>query len=181
MAAIKQAQALDPLNLVINADITIILWNAGQVDEALAQALKVVEMDRGFVFRHQRLSQLYRYLGWDEEAAEEYFQAMILSGKSDALLAAYRKAYAKKGLAGIYQKEIEERLQDQARGTYSPPIFIGEFYNKLGQKELALKYLEIAFHQHSAEICYIKSFPEFAPMRSDPRFQDLLRRTGLDN
>jgi tetratricopeptide (TPR) repeat protein len=147
VASIKQAQTLDPLNMVINADISFLLWRAGQSDEALAQALKVVEMDPGFVFGHQKLSYIYLFQGREEAAAEEYIKALMLSGKSDSLVAAYRKAYVKKGLSGIYQKELEEQLQNQTRGGYSSPIHIAELYAILGQKEQAFKYLEIAYQQ----------------------------------
>jgi TolB-like protein/DNA-binding winged helix-turn-helix (wHTH) protein/Tfp pilus assembly protein PilF len=179
VAAIKQAHTLDPLNLVINADMSFILWRAGQPDAALAQALKAVEMDPGFAFGHEKLSDIYLFQGREDAAAEEYLKALMLGGKNEALLAAYRKAFVKNGLAGIHQKELEEQLQKQRRGGYGSPIRIAGLYAMLGQKEQAFKYLEVAYQQRSAEMAIIKQVPVFDPLRSDSRFQDLLRRIGL--
>jgi TolB-like protein/DNA-binding winged helix-turn-helix (wHTH) protein len=179
VASIKQAQTLDPLNLVISADMAFILWRAGHTEEALAQALKVIEMDPGFIFGHLKLFELYLAEGRETAAAEAYLKYLTLSSKSDAMIAAYRKAYEKKGSKGIYQKELEELFQNQARGNYCSAIDIAKFYTLLGQKELAFQYLEMAYRQRRAEIGVIKNYTVFNPLRSDPRFQDLLRRIGL--
>jgi TolB-like protein/DNA-binding winged helix-turn-helix (wHTH) protein len=179
VASIKQAQMLDPLNLVILADMSIIYWNAGHADDALTQALKVVEMEPTFVFGHQKLCDLYMYQGKEEAAAEEYFKLMRLGSRSDSQISTYRKAFEKKGIRGIYQKELEERLQDQHQGRYVSPITIAQLYTIVGQPEPAFKYLEKAYNQHSAEMGIVKNSPYFIPLHSDPRYQSLLRRIGL--
>jgi TolB-like protein/DNA-binding winged helix-turn-helix (wHTH) protein len=179
LASIKQAQSLDPLNLVISADMAFILWRAGHTEEALAQALKVTEIDPGFAFGHKKLYEFYTGQGREKEAAEEYLKFLELEGKSNVMIAAYRKAYEKKGPQGIYQKELQELLQNQAPGSYGFPVHIAELYTLLGQKELAIQYLEMAYRQRNAEIMVIKNYTLFNPLRPDPRFQDLLRRIGL--
>ncbi|MEW6127306.1 MAG: winged helix-turn-helix domain-containing protein [Acidobacteriota bacterium] len=179
VASIKQAQILDPLNLVINADMSFILWNARYADEALTQALKVVEMDPNFAFGHERLYELYLFQGKEEAAAEEYFKTLMLGGRSDAQVLAYRKAFEKSGWKGIAQKRLDERLQDQRQGKYSSLIFIAGSYAELGQPELAFNYLEKAYNQRSAEMGIVKNSPYFAPLHSDPRYQSLLRRIGF--
>src|SRR5205085_4360782 len=140
---------------------------------------KVIETDPGFTFGHLKLFELYLSEGRKEAAAEAYLKYLTLSSKSDAMIAAYRKAYEKKGPQGIYQKELEEVFQNQAAGSYRFPIHIATLYTLLGQKELAIQYLEMAYRQRNAEIMIIKNYTLFNPLRSDPRFQDLLRRIGL--
>ncbi len=177
--AIKQAQAFDPLNMMINADISLILWHAGHHDEAITQGLKVVEMEPNFAPGRWTLTILYQYQGREKEMAEAYFKALSVSGRSDADVAAYRKAYEKKGIRGIYQKELAELLSNRAKGGYSSPIRLAQLYTLLGQQEAAFHWLALAIADHNAESAVIKQSPFFNPLRADPRFQDLLRRIGL--
>jgi hypothetical protein len=58
-------------------------------------------------------------------------------------------------------------------------IWIAATYTALGEKEEAFRFLEQSYSEHAVEITFLKVAPEFDPLRSDPRFQDLLRRTGL--
>lgn len=177
--AIKQAQSLDPLSMIINADVSYILWHAGHHDEAIAQCLKVIEMEPNFTPGHWTLVTLYQYQGREKETAEAYFKALILDGRSEAAVAGFRKAYEKKGIRGIYQKELDELLSNRANGNYRSPIRLAQLYILLNQKEAAFKWLESAVADHNAEIVIIKQSPFFNPLRSDPRFQNLLQRIGF--
>ncbi len=179
IAAIKQAQALDPLNMIINSDVAEILSSARRPEEAIEQALEVVEMDPDFANAHLFLATVYHISGRAEESLEEYLKAKALNGESAARIAALRKAYGEKGLKGIYQKELEEILKKRASGAYYSPIHLAQMYVLLDQKESAFKWLEIAYADHSAEMVIIIAWPLFDPLRSDPRFADLLRRIGL--
>lgn len=178
-AAIRQAQTLDPLNLVIGADMPLILMKAGHTEVAVSQALKVIEMDPDFAFGHQKLFELYLYQGNEQAAAEAYLKSLSLNGESDAVMVAYRNAHEREGLRGIYQKELERLFQNQLSGDRRSPIHIAWLYAGLGQKELAFKYLEVAYRERSAEIGVVKNYVGFAPLHSDPRYQNLLRRIGL--
>jgi TolB-like protein/Tfp pilus assembly protein PilF len=177
--AINHAQALDPLNMMINSDMSIILWNAGHQDEALAQGLKVIEMEPNFAPGHRAMSLLYQFQGREKETVEAYFKTLILDGRSEADVAVFRQVYAKKGIRGIYQKDLAEQLSHRARGSYSSPIRLAQLYTLLGQKDEAFKWLAFAITDHNAESALIKQSPFFNPLRSDPRFQDLLQRIGL--
>lgn len=175
LAAIKQAQALDPLNMVINTDVAYILSGAGRQAEAIEQALKVVEMDPGFANAHKFLAIAYQTDGRAEESVDEYLKVMALNGESVARI----KAYREKGLKGIYQRELDELLMKRATTGRCPPICAAWLYTLLGQKEEALKWLEMAYAEHAAEIVLVKTSAVFDPLRADPRFSQLLRRAGL--
>ena len=179
LAAIKQAQALDPLNMIINSDVAEILSSARRPEEAIEQGLKVVEMDPNFANAHLFLATAYHIHGRAEESVEEYLKAKALNGESATRIAALRKACEEKGLKGVYQKELEELLKKRASGGYYSSLHLAELYTLLEQKEAAFKWLEIAYADHSAEMVIIKAWPVFDPLRSDPRFADLLRRIGL--
>ena len=132
--AIRQAQTLDPLNLVISADMPLILMKAGHREEAVAQALKVIEMDPDFAFGHQKLFELYLYQGKEEAAAEAYLKNLSLNGESEAVMAAYRNAYDREGLRGIYQKELERLFQNPSSGDRRSPIHIAGYTQGLGKR-----------------------------------------------
>jgi TolB-like protein/DNA-binding winged helix-turn-helix (wHTH) protein len=177
--AIKQAQALDPLSLMINSDLSYILWHAGYHEEAIAQALKVIEMDPGFVPGHTTLTALYEFQGKEKEAAEEYFKYLTLSGKSEAVIRSFRRAYAKKGVKGIYETELAELLGKRAKGGYGSPIRLSQLYLLMGQTEAAFRWLDFAVADHNAESAIIRQSPYYKPLQADPRYTDLLRRLGL--
>jgi TolB-like protein/DNA-binding winged helix-turn-helix (wHTH) protein len=179
IAAIRQAQALDPLNMVINIDLPLILWNAGHLEEALAQSLKVIEMEPGSTLGHAMLSAIYQHQGREAEAAGEYLNALVLGGKDDATVTDFRKAYLKHGLPGIYQRELAERIRKQSTGGYGSPVEIAKLYTLLGQPEEAFKWLEVAYRYRNAEMAVVLSHPLFDRLRSNPRYVDLLRRVGF--
>lgn len=179
IAAIKQAQSLDPLNMVINTDVAQILSSGQRRDEAIEQGLRVVEMDPGFANVHQFLAIAYQINGSAEVSADEYLKFMALNGESAARIAAFRKAYREKGLQGIYQKELDELLKNRTIRGLGSPIHLAVLYTLLGEKEEAFKWLEIAYTEHAAEIAIAKASRIFDPLRPDPRFAHLLRRAGL--
>jgi TolB-like protein/DNA-binding winged helix-turn-helix (wHTH) protein/Tfp pilus assembly protein PilF len=177
--AIRQAQALDPLNMMINADVSYILWHAGHHEEAIAQCLKVIEMEPNFAPGHATLATLYQYQGREKEMAEEYLKDLSLKGRSEEVVEAFRKAYVKKGPHGLLQKELADLLSNRAKGGYSSPLRIAHLYTLLGQKEVALQWLASAVADHNAESVVINQSPIFYPLRSDPRFVALLKRMGF--
>jgi hypothetical protein len=70
-------------------------------------------------------------------------------------------------------------LQEKAKHQYVPPYDIALIYTGLGENDKAFSWLEKAYEDHSTEMIYFKVDPMLAPLRSDPRYQVLLRRMGL--
>ena len=60
-----------------------------------------------------------------------------------------------------------------------PPYFVATFYVKLGQNDEAIKFLEKAYEERDFRMIMLSVSYEFDPLRSDPRFRDLVRRVGL--
>jgi predicted nucleic acid-binding protein len=77
-------------------------------------------------------------------------------------------------------RRILEQLIEKSRKRYVAAEVIATVYAALGEKDEAFHWLERAFDEHSASIASFTSTREFRPLRSDPRFVDLLRRIGLD-
>ena len=169
----KRAQELDPLSLVINADLGENYLLARRYDEAIAQLRKAVEMDDRFYYAHRWLGVAYLMKGLHREAIAEYEKARPL-GMESLLGHAYalsgNRAEALKSLARL--REISERV-------YVPPYHFARIYVALGDKEQAFEWLEKSYRERNQEMTRLKIDPFLDPLRSDPRFADLMRRVGF--
>ena len=109
-----------------------------------------------------------------------YEEAITAANKSDDpyLLASTAHAYALLGKRAEAQKIIE-RLKQQARQRYVPPYIIARIYIGLGEKEQAIEWLEKSYEDREDSLIWLNSDPGLDGLRSEPRFQDLVRRLGL--
>lgn len=178
IAEIKRAQELDPLSLIINMNVGWVFYFARQYDETLEQCQKTLELDANFALTHWLIGQAYCEKKMYEEAIAEFQKAVALSGNDPIQIAILGHGYAVAGRPGEAQKVINELLE-LSRQKYFPPYFIALIYAGLGEKDTAFTWLEKVFAERSADLTVLKAEPMFDPLRSDPRFQDLLRRVGL--
>jgi len=184
IAEIKRAQELDPLSLIINAILGDTYAENRQYDQAIEQLRKTIEIDSNFPRAHLYLAKAYEGKGMFEEAISEYEKLSILNGMPSEEAAketvGLREAYKKSGTNGYWRKQIEigERRRASQSDTSPPLNRIASFYAQIGDKEQAIALLEKAYEQREADVTDLKS-PIYDPIRSDPRFQDLMRRVGL--
>jgi tetratricopeptide (TPR) repeat protein len=89
-----------------------------------------------------------------------------------------RQAYTSSGYNGYLKKRIERMISISARGS-EPAISLAQLYASLGDKDAALRWLERAVEQRDVWL-YLKADPAYDNIRSDPRFQSLLRRMHLN-
>ena len=177
IAEIKRAQELDPLSLIINSIAGVAYMENRQYDQAMEQLRKTIEMDANFSRAHMFLAQAYERTEVFEEAISEHEKRFILDGTPPEAAAqkaaAFREAYRESGARGYWRKQIEMYESGQISWTLTRAA---SFYAQLGENDQALALLEQAYEKR--QIRNLKS-PIFDPLRSDPRFQDLLRRLGL--
>jgi serine/threonine-protein kinase len=184
IAEMKRAQELDPLSLIINSELGFTYTENRQYDQAIEQLRKTIEMDTNFPRAHQYLSIAYEGKGMFEEAISEFEKYSILNGISPDEAAkeatGLREGYKKLGAKGYWRKQIEFSEKSRAsQSDSSPPLSVeASFYARLGEKEQALALLEKAYEQKDAYVANLKS-PIYDSLRSEPRFQDLIRRIGL--
>ena len=183
IAEIKRAQELDPLSLIINTMAGHVYAESSQYDQAIEQLKKTIEMDQRFPRAHIYLAVTYERNGMFEEAISEFEKHSILQGvsteKAAKEAAALREAYKKSGANGYWRKRIENGEKALALLDTSPTMSaIAGFYVQIGENDKAVALLEKAYEQRESNVRKLKS-PIFAPIRSDPRFQDLMRRVGL--
>ena len=179
IASIRRAKELDPLNLVINTDEGNLLFSANRTDEAFEQWKKTLELDPNSAYTYRERANAYQFLGNESASIEDYSKAMELTGESAEKIAEYRQTTSKYGLKEIWRKDLNDLLAQEKRGKNISFLSIAWFYTLLGQKDEAFKYLEKAYNDHSAEMVILKPDQHFTPLRSDPRYTDLLKRMGL--
>src|SRR5881392_4038044 len=174
----KRALELEPASLVMNTFMGATLYYAGRYDEAIDQCRRTIEMDPNFTVAHWHLGLAYEQKQLLEAATEEFKKAISLSGGSPLMKAALVRVYAKsqkKHEANEMLNELNELWKRQYVSAYE----VATIYVALGNNEQAFQLLEDAYAEHSFQLVYLNVSPQFKPVSSDRRFQDLVQRIGL--
>jgi len=108
----------------------------------------------------------------------EFEKAISLSPTSTDYLAGLGHAYAVSGQVPK-AKKVLNKLHRLARQRYVPSYDIAVIYVGLGEHDLAFNWLENAYVERPWQLLFLKVDPRLDPLRSDPRFQDLLRRMNF--
>jgi TolB-like protein/DNA-binding winged helix-turn-helix (wHTH) protein/Tfp pilus assembly protein PilF len=177
IAEIRKALDLDPLSIALHTDLAWRLYMARRFDESIAQARHVLELDPNSSFAHQVLGSDYEQQRNYSEAVAEWHQAFTLEDKKQ-LATALVRAYKQSGYSGAMQAWLRS-LMEKSKREYVSPLKIAELYVLLGNNDQAFIWLEKAFQQETGDLIQLKVYPLWDPLRSDPRFADLVRRVGL--
>jgi TolB-like protein/Flp pilus assembly protein TadD len=174
----RKALALDPLNLMIGTWVGRRYYLARKYELAIEQGRKTVELDANFAAAHLLLGENYVQVGLHEQGFAELQSAASLSGNSPLYLAQVAVAHA---LAGRKPEalQIVAQLQTISSTRYVSPYGLAQIYAALNDKEQTFKWLQIAYDDHAVWMSYLAVDPVFDSLRSDQRFQDLLRRVRL--
>jgi TolB-like protein/DNA-binding winged helix-turn-helix (wHTH) protein/Tfp pilus assembly protein PilF len=172
----RKAKSLDPLSLIINADLAELLVIAHFYDESIIQSRKTIEMDPNFALAHNQLAQAYLQKHMNGEAIAELQKAVELSTGCPTCIANLARAYAASGRTSEVGKLLSD-LKSHSNGGYSDAAEVSMVYAALGDKDQAMHWLELGYEQRFNPGVLLR--PGFDPLRSDPRFQDLVRRIGF--
>jgi eukaryotic-like serine/threonine-protein kinase len=170
---LRKALELDPLSNLNNHTYVQTLVYEGRYDEAEARIRKNLELDPGFVLFHLQLSTLYRLKGNYASAVEESAKASDLQNRPEAARLK-RDSFAKGGWQGYLRAQVAEAEQGK-----SNPYTLALAYVELGEKDKAFAALDEVYNAHSNLIYYIKIDPQLNPLRGDPRFTALLKKSGF--
>jgi TolB-like protein/DNA-binding winged helix-turn-helix (wHTH) protein/Flp pilus assembly protein TadD len=176
IAEMRTAESLDPLSLIISADLADFLVIAHAYDESIRESRKTIEMDPNFALAHNQLGQAYLQLRMHAEAIAELQKAVELSGGSPTIIANLARAYVasdKRSEAVALLGELKKRSNPNT----SHASEIAMIYVALGEADQAMTWLERGYDERFNPSVLLR--PGFDPIRSNPRFQDLLRRIGL--
>jgi TolB-like protein/Tfp pilus assembly protein PilF len=175
---IELAQGLDPLSPIIGENVSEAYILKNDFDSAIEQSRKALELDPNFAYSHRNIG--YAYLGQrrNEAATAEFQKAVELSKRASEDLGALGYCYAITGRrdgALAILKELDERYaRRESLGIYLAIVNAG-----LGDKDQAFAWLEKDFQQRSSVLAYITWWFPLEDLRSDSRYDDLVRRMGL--
>jgi TolB-like protein/Tfp pilus assembly protein PilF len=176
----KIALELDPLSGNINASFGLRLQWTGQVDQAIKQFRKTLELYPNHPSALIFLGSAYVQKGKYEEGIASLKRAVNLTRrKSPFALGILGYAYGVAGKREEAQEILDEVLERSKRGYFSPH-FIGLIYAGLGDKDKAFEWLEKAVEERDPRIWPIKAISNLRSLHSDPRFNALLKKMGLE-
>ena len=178
IAKMKNSQELDPLSLIISVAIGWASYMARRYDDAIEQLLRTVELDPNYPITYWILGLLYRITGRYDVAITAGEKGVNLSGGSPLMRAALAHTY---GMAGRPNdaRQLLHDLTELAKHRYVAPHFLTGIHIGLGDNDRAMECLEKSWQERCHWLVYLHMDPSMDALRSDPRFQDLLKRVGL--
>lgn len=175
---LKRAQEIDPVSPLINTTVGFPYFFAGEYDEAAKQYKKTLEEDPNFGLAHAALGDVYIEQKRYDEAIEEYKKVGPLREREVSVLPSLGFAYAVSGDTDAALDALKQLLE-LSLAHYVSPIAIATIYLGLGDRAKTLEWLEKAYKERTTRLAFLKVQPNFAPLRSDPDFMDILRRIGF--
>ncbi|MDQ3523178.1 MAG: tetratricopeptide repeat protein [Gemmatimonadota bacterium] len=174
---LNTAQQLDPLSLAVNNDLGRALYYARRYDEAIEQYRKIIQLYPSSADAHLNLALTYAEKSVLESAIRELRTWANLSGDEPQALLGY--TYAAAGRRDEALRILGE-LEERAKTARVSPVGMAVIHARLGNHDRAFALLEQAVQERSPFVLFLKVHPRLDPLRSDPRFTQLLRQVGLE-
>ena len=176
VAEIRRAVALDPLSGPNLVSLGFMLSNIGQFDESIEALKRAIELEPEHTLAKLDLARSYRLAGRHELAIDES-RRMLDAGDPlgpTFLAASYAQAGRKAEALKLVQGMIG-RARQSGKGSFLVALVLV----RLGDHEQALEWLERAYTEHDTFLAWLRVDPDFAALRRDPRFEDLVKRIGI--
>jgi len=178
VAEIVKAHALDPVSELTDAMVGRVYLLVRRFDKAIEQFQETLALNPESDTAHYDLGICYESKGMYREAVEEYLRSEEMEGATKEDLALRRRAFLNAGLRGFLQEELKSELADQKQ-VYDRSFGFAQLYARLGDKDRAFENLEKTYEEGGHNIAFLKVEPLLDNLRSDPRWNDLLRRLRL--
>jgi TolB-like protein/Tfp pilus assembly protein PilF len=174
----KGALDLDPASPAVSHSLAVQLYLARKFDRAIEQAHDTLEMDANFAISYAVLGEVYLSKGMYREglSALEKYSALNRSGAASLALLGYSHARLGERKESL---QVIEALKAASKQSFVPALFVALVYAGLEDKDQAFTWLEKAYEERFSRLAYLKVEALWDPLRSDPRFADLLRRVGI--
>lgn len=176
ISELKKAEALDPLSLIISADVADALVIAHRYDESIRQSQRTIEMDPSFAVAHYQMAQAFVQTHKYKQAATELQEAIELSRGNPICTSLLAYVYSISGREKEARNILNE-LKNGSNRTQSNAVNIALIYAGLNEKDRAFEWLQKAYEERFNPSALLR--PAFDVLRTDPRFKDLLLRLGL--
>jgi tetratricopeptide (TPR) repeat protein len=178
VAEASRGLEVDPLSIPVNNIVGEMLGAARQWTQAIDQYRKTIELDPGVPLVHENMGTALEEIGRHDEAIAAYLAARVLSGEDNCIVAELRKAYEKDGLRGFREKQLQLALK-RWTGWHVDSFQIACLYARLSNSKSALEWLERSREARSGMLIWLRMYPDFKNVLSQPEFQHLVRRVGL--
>lgn len=169
---------LDPVSPLFNTTRAEIKYNMKDYDAAIEQGRRTIEQYPTYPLAYIWLGSAYRQKKMYREALDSFSQGRRLSGDHPAMIALYGHTLAVSGDAAGARSALAE-LQHVAQSRYVSSLYFAAVYMGLGEKSTALDWLDRAYQERNDRLIYLGVDPIADPLRSEPRFTDLLRKIGI--
>ena len=175
---LRTAQALDPISELTRIGLVENSYLSRRYDDAIAEAKQWRDIYPEEWSLYSYVADAYTEKGMDSLAVEEYLKSQKLVGASQERIGTLRDAYSRSGLTGFWRKRLALDLKPSSQG-YIRAYDVAYDYAGLGDRDHCLEWLNRALLQRDGVLIELSIQPRFDLLRSDRRFQDLLRRIGL--
>jgi len=170
VAESKRAMELNPFDNTLVACVGWHCYFGHQYDQTIEYSLKALAMDQNNGFAHSMIGLAYEQKSMPKEAIAALKKGGDEVGLGHAFAVSGDKQQAEEVLAKFYEKRKQ---------GYFSAYNIAIIHQGLGNKDQAFEWLQKAYMERSADLIQINGDPRFTSLRSDPRFQDLIKRIGL--
>ena len=176
LAESARALALDPVSPLSHNNRAMILWAAHRFDDAVREARRALELDPNFVNAYWWMGAAQAHQGDLPKAIESFARGLAMSDGT-VFRGLLGHAY---GLAGQKAKALEllAEIEKIAKNRYVSPVDLAVIHAGLGEADSTFQWMETAFRTRATRVHELRR-PYFDKFKSDPRYTDLLRRTGL--
>src|SRR5690554_4144770 len=180
LAEVEKAHTLDPLSLPINMQLGSTYYYSRRFEDAITQYKKILELDPNF--RNALYGMGWSYMAMNEvdKAIEVILQAQKQAGNDLKGVSALDYAYAKAGNREKAEECIQKlKKRKELDMQASLNIDLAIVYAGLKNYDKTFHYLNLAYEERSGGVIFLNVHPEWALLKSDPRFDELIKKIGL--
>lgn len=174
----KQANTIDPLSLVVLNNIAELQLDRGNLEEAEGICKKMLDLEPNFWAGHHTIAVIFTKQQRYDEALAEAQKGVELNRRANSPLALLAHVYGRMGKRTEAEAVIKE-LQDRYATESADGRDLAVAYAGLGQKDVAFGWLEKSFQQRSPFMSFLRMETLLDPVKSDPRWNELLKRVGV--
>src|SRR6266436_3937167 len=178
LTEVRQALDLDPVAPLYHTVLAETYYYGREYDAAIDEAQQVVRLHPDFLLAQFWLGSAYREKKMYPQAIETFQRARQLSGDNPAMVMAYGHTQALAGNAGEARAALQ-KLQQLASTRFVPNLYPAAIHVGLSEADEAFRLLDLAYQERIDRLVYLNVDPMADPIRSDPRFAQLMVKIGL--
>jgi len=175
----QMSQQLDPLSLFATVSIGWAHYFARRFDKSISQCQKALDMDPNFYFAYWNMGLSLVHSGRAVEGVAALSKGVARSGGGLSFYAHFGYACAVAGKKKEAQRVLAE-LEKLAENSYVSSYYFAVIHIGLGEMDKALERLDRACEERAGFLAFLKVEPVLDPLRSDARFDEIMRRIGLE-